>query len=276
MIDKAFQTLPEFFLLAYQCLFNSGLHPQPWKEAIGIIIPKRNKKDYSVPKSYRPISLLPCLSKLLEKIFARRLSYHANLSDKLLHPSQMGGRKQRSAIDAALLLHDFVMASLKKKKIVSTVLLDIMGAFDRLQPAKLVEVLCSLSLPPVLISWVTSFLSTRSIKLLFNGQLSQAFPVQGTPQGSPVSPILFLISVRYLFPSLYSSQNKCILSYMDDISVSHSSFSVVKNIKSLHVDLDHLFGKANDLGITFEVEKTELIHFTGKKGGISTPLVLNG
>ena len=152
MILKAIQTLPDFFLLAYQTLFNAGLHPEPWKEAIGIILPKKNKKDYSVPKSYRPISLLPCLSKLLEKLSAKRLSYLANISPDLIHPSQMGGRKQRSAIDATLLLQEYVQTNLQKRKTVSTVFLDIMGAFDRLQPAKLIGVLHQLSLPSTLIS----------------------------------------------------------------------------------------------------------------------------
>ena len=71
IIKAAMTTIPDFFFKAYKCLFESGQHPQQWKQAVGIIIPKRNKKDYSAPKAYRPISLLPCLSKLLERIYAK-------------------------------------------------------------------------------------------------------------------------------------------------------------------------------------------------------------
>lgn len=102
---------------AYQALFQSGHHSSEWKEAIGIIISKRNKKDYTTPKAYKPISLLPCISKLLEKILAIRLSFLANTSNDLLDPSQVGGRKQRSAIYAALLLQAFIGDNHVKKMI---------------------------------------------------------------------------------------------------------------------------------------------------------------
>ena len=93
---------------------------------------KKNKKYYSAPKSYRPISLLPYDSKLLERVFARRLSCFANISPRLLHEGQIGGRKKRSATDAAVLLQNFVENQLGKGRKVTTVFLDIMGAFDRL------------------------------------------------------------------------------------------------------------------------------------------------
>jgi len=68
-----------------------------------VILPKPNKANYSLPKSYRVISLLNCLGKVLEKILATRLSYLAETGD-LLQDSQIGGRKQKSALDACLLL----------------------------------------------------------------------------------------------------------------------------------------------------------------------------
>ena len=163
IIKAAISVIPDFFYQAYSYLFTCGQHPSQWKQAIGIIIPKRNKKDYSAPKAYRPISLLPCLSKLLERIYANRLAYMANSTDHLLHPSQMGGRKQRSTLDAALLLQNFVEKNTKSRKIVSTVFLDILGAFDRLKPDALIQVLWKLQLPVSFISWFASFLKGRTI-----------------------------------------------------------------------------------------------------------------
>ena len=66
-------------------------------------MPKANKKDYLLPKSYRPVSLLNYLGKAFKKILATRLSYLAETSD-LLQLSQLSGRKQRSALNAMLLL----------------------------------------------------------------------------------------------------------------------------------------------------------------------------
>ena len=274
IIRKAMTIIPQFFFQVYHSLFKLGQHPSQWKNAVGIIIPKRNKKDYSAPKAYRPISLLPCLSKLLERIYSNRLSFLANTNCNLLHSSQFGGRKQRSAIDAALLLEEFIEKNLNKQRIVSTVFLDIMGAFDQLQPSRLINTLHSLQLPVTLISWVQSFLSDRTIQFLFNGQLSHEFPVTGTPQGSPISPILFLLSIRDLIPKV-SKIDHLQLSYMDDISVSVSSTSVAKNLQNLKLIINELLGEAEKLSVTFEIEKSEFIHFCHRKEPPTSPLILN-
>lgn len=242
MVSQAVSTIPEFFTIAYRSLFNGGVHPEAWKIAVGIIIPKRNKKDYSSPKSYRPISLLPCLSKLLEKLFANRLAYLANNFPHFLHSSQMGGRKQRSAIDATLLLQNFIERKWTKGQIVSTVLLDIQGAFDQLQPSKLIRTLHALQLPNSFIRWCDSFLSNRRINLIFDNQISRSYPVSGTPQGSPISPLLFLLSIRDLLPQ--ESGNFLTLSYIDDIAISIASKTSELNCIQLQEFLTGLFQRA--------------------------------
>lgn len=271
IIKAAITTIPKFFLNSYRYLFNCGHHPSQWKQAVGIIIPKRNKKDYTEPKAYRPISLLPCLSKLLERVFANRLAHFANTTDNLLHHSQMGGRKQRSAVDAVLLLQEFAERNLASRKIVSTVFLDIMGAFDRLQPKSLINTLTLLSLPTSFISWTRSFLSGRKIQLLFNDRLSKEYSVSGTPQGSPISPILFLLSVSHLYLRKVNPHSLQ-LSYMDDFAISVASSSVTKNIKFLTEATNDLFLLAANHSITFEIQKTELLHFHRKRQPVEDTL----
>ncbi|KAI0992583.1 hypothetical protein K3495_g15602, partial [Podosphaera aphanis] len=271
MIKHALDAIPQFFLTAYTFLFQCGKHPSVWKESIGIIIPKKNKPDYSVPKAYRPISLIPCLSKLLERIFSQRISFLANIHPDILHPSQMGGRKQRSAVDAVLLLQNFIENSFSKNKVVSSVFLDIMGAFDQLQPSKLIDILQRKKLPACFISWVDSFLSHRKISLLFNGQLSHVYSVTGAPQGSPISPLLFLISISELFSHTPMS-NALEVSYVDDICISYSSYSVSKNVRELQEYLHSFFARADSLSIVFEKSKSELIHFSKGKKTLSNAL----
>ncbi|MGG6497472.1 UNVERIFIED_CONTAM: reverse transcriptase domain-containing protein, partial [Bacteroidetes bacterium 56_B9] len=86
-----------------RALFAAGYHPKGWRQAIGVVLPKANKKDYSQPKGYRVISLLNCLGKAYEKILATRLSYLVE-TGILLQDTQIGGRKQKSTLDACLLL----------------------------------------------------------------------------------------------------------------------------------------------------------------------------
>jgi hypothetical protein len=89
-----------------------------------VVIPKPNKPNYSNPKAYRPIALLNCLGKVLEKLMASRLSGMAETHD-LLHPDQIGGRPQRSAIDAAMAItHDDEMGR-SKRLIMTALFLDV-------------------------------------------------------------------------------------------------------------------------------------------------------
>ena len=115
-------------------MFEYRHHSKYWKTAVDIIFAKQGKSDYSALKLYRIISLLNTLSKVLKELFAARLGYYANIITRtpLLHSSQIGGWKQQSAVDAALLLQHYVEKELKKhrKKVVTTVFIDVKGAFN--------------------------------------------------------------------------------------------------------------------------------------------------
>ena len=95
LIQKTYQAAPIVLNKTYKALFAKGYHPTAWRTGIGVILPKPGKRDTSDPKSYRIIALLNRLGKVLEKIYATRLSYLANTSG-LLHSSQLGGRKAES------------------------------------------------------------------------------------------------------------------------------------------------------------------------------------
>ena len=118
----------------------NGYHSQCWKKSIEAILKKSNKVDYSQSKAYRIIMLLNCLRKISEKIIATRLSHFAEHSN-LLHNEQMGGRKNRSAIDASLcLLHDIQTAK-NSKNVFSCLFLDVKGAFNHVSTERLIDIL---------------------------------------------------------------------------------------------------------------------------------------
>ena len=169
----------EPFNRVYRALFNKGYYPTKWRQAVGILLPKLGKRDYNIPKYYRIISLLNCLGKVLEKLFATRLSYLANIptsnSRNLLDSTQLGGRKQRSAIDTVLLLTNYIQEQRARKKkassnsITTALFLDVKGTFDHVSKPQLLSMLTKLQLPQALIGWVDSFLIDRKIQLAFEG-----------------------------------------------------------------------------------------------------------
>ncbi len=153
--------------------------------------------------------------------------------------------------------------------ITSTLFLDVKGAFDHVAKNQLLERLKALRLPISLIAWIASFLSDRTLRLAFDGQIEAFSAIEtGIPQGSPISPILFLIYIRDLFR--FSPIKP--LSYIDDISLTVALTSVKKNVKILEREARTLYELASRKGVQFDLAKTDLIHFgTTKKMQLTLP-----
>ena len=270
IISTAFKYQPQVLFKVFSTLFNYGYHPTCWKQATGAILKKPGKPDYSAPKAYRVIALLNCLGKVNERILAKRLAALAEITN-LLHPSQIGGRKQKSAIDAVALLTDKILHEKQLGRVTSTLFLDVKGAFDHVALNQLLAIMQRLKLPLSFISWVRSFLNGRQLRLSFDGQTEEFSEFNtGIPQGSPISPILFLIYTRELFESTASYS----LSYIDDLSLTVSSTSLKKNVRSLQRDVGKLFQLGATSGVQFDAAKTDLIHFTKSNQALSVTLTL--
>jgi hypothetical protein len=273
IIAQAYKAIPETFLTIYSRLLSQGYHPKCWRHAIGVAIPKPNKPSYNIPKAYRVISLLKCLGKVSERILAKRLSAMAE-SGPLLHNSQLGGRQGKSAVDTAMLLTDFIQTNKARHRKTSTVFLDVKGAFDHVSKERLLKILIKLRLPHSIVSWTKSFLEDRVLQLSFDGQLETEQAIEtGVPQGSPISPILFLIYIHNLFPKLQDVQ---VLSYIDDIALSTASTSLRKNVRVLQREVHKLTRLGDEQAVQFDLAKTELLHFSSGKDTGATITLLGG
>jgi hypothetical protein len=93
------ETTPRTLPLRFNACLTYAVHPPEWKVANCVVIPKPGKSSYSLPKSYRPISLQSCFGKLLEAIVAKRLTHVAHQCGAT-HPSQMGAQPENSTVDA--------------------------------------------------------------------------------------------------------------------------------------------------------------------------------
>ena len=197
LIKWAFAAKPSRFVDLYNECLDRGIHP--WTSAKVVPIAKPSKPDYSLPKAYRPISLLECSGKLLEKIVANRVLHDLN-AFSILPPSQFGSRDGHCAVDAALAIAHTAQQGRATKYPVALLLFDIQGFFDNIRRDRLVHLLHLFGFPAHLVDWIASFLSDRNVSLHFNGDHSALFAVfNGTPQGSPLSPI---ISAIYTIPLL--------------------------------------------------------------------------
>jgi hypothetical protein len=226
------------------------------------VIPKPNKPDYSSVKAYRPIVLLNCLGKVLEKLMAVRLGQMVE-SHNLLYADQIGGRPKCSAIDAAMVLTHDIEANAKLKLVMSSLFLNVRGAFDNVSAAHLLHTMCTMGCPDPVMSWGTSFLTNHTTALSFDGHTDiQCLIKIGIPQGSPTSPMLFLIYLRPLFDALTTTHPSIWLpSYIDDIVLVAHGRSREENAQTLEAAAQTAFAWAQDNTVAFDDSKSELLHF---------------
>lgn len=238
-----------------------------WKVAKGILLRKPNKLDYTAVKAYRVISLLNCLGKVVEKIAADAIAHHCETMG-VLHPGQMGSRKQQSAIDAVACLIQNTHEAWKLQQLVGALFLDVKGAFDHVNPSRLITRLIEFNLDGDLIQWVQSFLTDRWVQLQIDNAQCPTHPINsGVPQGSPVSPILFIIYLSGVFNAIERRVNgiQC-LSFADDIGLLASGYSVREVCNKLQEAAKVAIEWGHDNAVQFDAGKTEAVLLTHKWG----------
>ena len=173
--------------------------PQWWRTSI--IKPLlKDGKEPEHPESYRPISLTACIGKLLEKIIADRLKDYLE-NNNLLNPVQAGFRSDRCTEDQILKLVQMATDTIHAKPNGSAAtlltLFDFKRAFDKVWRDGLLSKMIDMELPVRFVKYTRLFLSARKTKVEVNGVKSNEFFLnEGLPQGSSISPILFLIFIN--------------------------------------------------------------------------------
>lgn len=252
--------------LAHACniVFATGELPSTLKESITIALRKGGKSDYSLPSSYRPIALENTIAKVVEKILANRLSTAAE-AQGLLPWNQMGGRKHRSTESALELLTSCVQTAWKARPgcVVSMLSLDLAGAFDNVNQEVLLRILRRKGIPEWTIAMVASFLHGRRTRIAYANHTGEWMDVDGgIPQGSPVSPILFLYFIAPLLEDLQGDGDTLGIGFIDDTNLVTWGASAQQNCRTLAAAHEKCLRWAVDSGAKFAPEKYQLIHFT--------------
>lgn len=257
------------FALEMTQLFNTclklGHHPRPWRAAKVVMLRKPNKPDASNPRAYRPITLEETFGKLLEKVIARRLNYHAN-EGQALPSNQFGTRSLSGVTDASQsLLQDIEWARANHLK-TSALAVDVQGFFDKVHPAILYSELRNMQCPEDMLQWVLSFCSDRSVAISFDGFTSPLInkPDLGVPQGSPISPILAALFARSALTLFDRSPNIKIKAYVDDHLLIVFSKTYEQNLHLLTEAYTSLSNHLFTMGLTLDAAKTDLIHFASR------------
>ena len=160
----------------------------------------------------------------------------------------------------------------------SLISFDIKGAYNGVFKDRLLQRLTARGIPPELVRWIDAFCSNRTATILVNGHVSeqQQLPQAGLPQGSPLSPVLFLFFNADLVQRRIDS-NGGSMAFVDDYTVWVTGPTAEANRAGIQAIIDEALDWEKRSGATFEGEKTTLLHFTRNTNrSNSAPMIIKG
>ncbi|KAI1006683.1 hypothetical protein K3495_g1541 [Podosphaera aphanis] len=272
LLEICWKTNGPYVTDLFRACTNLSTYPACFKLAEVVLIPKTDR-DLTTVKGWRPIALLSCLRKGLERPLAKHMAHLAVTYD-VVGSQKFGVLPKRSATDLILcVVHDIEEARAVGWA-ATFVTLDVQGAFDAVLQNRLIRRMREQGWPDHILRWTSSFLANRRVRVRYTGSVTMERElVYGVPQGSPISPLLFLL---YMAEPMRSGHVELRFSYADDVGILGIGPTVAESAAAAQREVDLLLAWARNNAVTFDTNKSEVVQFTKHRLEAPTNISING
>ena len=242
--------------------WTTGWCPQAWRTAT--IVPSlKNEKDPQAVSSYRPIAHMSTIGKLLERLIVNRLSWWLEVKS-LLSPLQVGFRRRRCTTDQCLRLSQFASDGFQSTNKERTVLMlfDYSKAYDTVWRIGLLQKMLDIGVPLRFLQWTTAWLTNRIARVqLYNGVTGRCRTFkEGLPQGSVLSPLLFVLYINDLLGNF--SESIMVSAYADDLALAFRGRKKEDVALRLQAEVDKVVSWSQQARPTLDAAKCEVAFFS--------------
>ena len=261
LLKECHQQIAPSLCVLFNASLKTGFIPSEWKSANLTPIHKKDSKEPA--DNYRPISLLPIVSKILERCVYSRFYDHVA---HLISPSQHGFLRNRSCVTQLLSVLQVIGQDLDRNTQTDVLYLDFAKAFDSVDHTILLAKLRCYGVTGSALDWFVNYLNGRTQRVVVDGATSKWSSVtSGVPQGSILGPLLFVVFINDL-PDIVEARTGTAL-YADDTKL-HKTITCNRDCASLQHSLSNLNLWTMENNLRFNVSKCKVLTITRKKNPI--------
>ena len=260
-LQKTAASLVPYLVKIYNWCLMLGYTPASWKEGSVILIPK-GKIQQGTTKDYRPITLLPIVVKVLEKIILKRFQRLDSIN-KWISTAQYGFQPGRSTSHALINYSTLISSKLKEKIPTIGLHLDIEGAFNSVWNPILMKRLRELDCPTYLQNWCFNYMCNRKIRYNSPSFSTYVDVDKSTPQGGSLSPFFWCIIIDPIVKIIEKYAE--VIMFADDVGIIISGNSWSNVSHKANKILSEAVKWAKNNALVFNPEKSEYIVYTWSK-----------
>ena len=255
----SFDIIGRYLLRIINTSFATESVPRSWKQAV--VIPLHKKDDPSKAANFRPITLVPVICKIVEKLVHEQLTTYLT-DNHIFSEDQHGFMAQHSTCTALLTVTDEILNGMDRSEISLLTLIDLSRCFDVINHETL---LSKLELLCISTGWFRSYLSEHEQRVRVGDKLSESLPIQiGCFQGTCLGPLLYNIAsndLSFHIPSEIDGFRLTTVRYADDVqlAISGPRSRLADMERSLELVLDTMCTWFLQNGMMVNASKTEML-----------------